>query len=102
MLRTRRLGLNASHERFLTAVRADRTAGPATRYALFRQVSDMREGDPAQGTMSSILQVVGTLEAAHAALAAGSETPDASGRVGAFEAATARLGALTEANRRGG
>lgn len=100
VLRTRRLGLNAAQERFLALVRADRTAGPATRYAIYRQINEMRERDPAQGTISSVYRLLEALDAAHQALATGTETPETAGRVSAFEAAATRLSSLAEASGR--
>ncbi|TDH63665.1 hypothetical protein E2C06_04890 [Dankookia rubra] len=98
-LRARREGLDAVQARFLAAVAADRRLGPGERYTIFRSVAEQREDDPAQGSFSALVDLLGTLEAAHAALAAGA--PDADQRIAAFEAAVARLGAMAEAARRG-
>ena len=99
-IRARRLGLNAAHTRFLAAVRADRNAGPADRYAIFRSVADLREGDPAQGTLAQVVVLLGSLAQAHGALADGAT--DAEAKVAGFEAAVERLTALGEQSRRAG
>ncbi|MFC7473819.1 hypothetical protein ACFQS7_05605 [Dankookia sp. GCM10030260] len=97
-LRARRDGLDAAQARFLAAVAADRRLGPGERYTIFRSVADQRDDDPAQGSFAALIDVLDTLEAAHAALAAGA--PDAAPKVAAFEAAVARLGAMAEAAQR--
>ena len=99
-IRTRRLALNAAHSRFLAAVRADRTAGPADRYAIFRTVAELREGDPAQGTLAQVVTLLNALTQAHDALDEGAADADA--KVAGFEAAAERLTALGEQTRRAG
>ena len=98
-IRARREGLDAGHGRFLAAVAADRRLGPGERYTIYRSVAEQREGDPAQGSFTAMIDLLARLDAAQAALAAGAG--DAAERVTAFEAAVARLGALAEATRRG-
>jgi hypothetical protein len=98
-IRARREGLDALHARFLSAVAADRRLGPGERYTIFRSVAELREDDPAQGSFTALVEMLSRLEAAHAALAAGSA--DAAGKVAEFEAAVARLAALAQAERRG-
>ncbi len=98
-IRTRRLALNAAHARFLSAVRADRTAGPADRYAIFRTVAELREGDPAQGTLAQVYSLLSSLSQAHDALDEGAADADA--KVAGFEAGVERLTALGEQSRRG-
>ncbi len=100
VLRGRRLALDAAHGRFLAAVRADRTAGPADRYAIFRTVAELREGDPAQGTLAQVHSLLGSLSQAHDALDEGAADADA--KVAGFEAAVDRLTALGEQSRRAG
>ncbi len=99
-IRTRRLALDASHARFLSAVRADRTAGPAERYGIFRAVAEVREGDPAPGTLAQLYTLLASLSAAHDALDEGAADADA--KVAGFEAAVQRLTALGEQTRRAG
>lgn len=98
-LRARREALDASQERFLEALRNDRRIGPGERYSIFRSISELRDTDPAQGTFAALINLLVTMEQAHAALGTGS--PKAAARVTAFEAAVARLGALSEASGRG-
>ncbi|WP_431270551.1 hypothetical protein [Dankookia sp. P2] len=98
-IRARREALDAVQARFLAAVAADRRLGPGERYTIFRGVAEQREDDPAQGSFSALVDLLGTLEAAHAALAAGA--PDTAQKIAALEAAVARLGAMAEAARRG-
>jgi hypothetical protein len=99
-IRTRRLALDDAHTRFLNAVRTDRTAGPAERYAIFRSVSELREGDPAQGTLQQISTLLAALATAHDALDDGAA--DAEAKVLGFEAAVDRLATLTTLSRRAG
>lgn len=99
-IRSRRETLNTAHGRFLAAVRNDRTAGPAERYAIFRMVAELREGDPAPGTLAQITSLLAALSNAHDALDEGAADADA--KVAGFEAAVERLGQLTEQNRRAG
>ncbi|MBX6741067.1 MAG: hypothetical protein IRY87_03350 [Acetobacteraceae bacterium] len=98
-LRARREALDASQERFLEALRKDRRIGPGERYSIFRSISELRDADPAEGTFAALIDLLATMEQAHAALGAGS--PEAAARVTAFEVAVARLAALSEASRRG-
>ncbi|MBK1661885.1 hypothetical protein [Paracraurococcus ruber] len=98
-IRARREGLDALHDRFLGAVAADRRLGPGERYAIWRSVAELREGDPAPGSFTALVEMLDRLEAAHAALLAGG--PGAEPAVAGFEAAVARLAALAEAGRRG-
>ena len=100
VIRNRRLALDATQARFLAAVRADRTAGPADRYAIFRTVAELREGDPAQGTLAQVHSLLGSLGQAHDALDEGAADADA--KVAGFEAAVERLAALGEQSRRAG
>ncbi len=98
-IRARRQGLDAGQARFLEAVRADGRIGAGERYSIFRSVAEMRDNDPAQGNFSAMIALLSAMEEAHDAL--GTESPDAAGKVAAFEAAVARLGAANEASRRG-
>ncbi|MFZ4407201.1 MAG: hypothetical protein ACOYOH_07665 [Paracraurococcus sp.] len=98
-IRARREALDAGHGRFLAAVAADRRLGPGERYTIYRSVAEQRDGDPAQGSFTAMIDLLARLDAAQAAVAAGAG--DAADRVTAFEAAVARLGALVEASRRG-
>lgn len=98
-IRARREGLDAVQTRFLAAVAADRRLGPGERYTIYRSVAEQRDDDPAQGSFSVLIDLLGALEAAHAALAAGA--PDAGQKIAAFETSVARLGAMAEAARRG-
>jgi hypothetical protein len=98
-IRARREALDAVQARFLTAVAADRRLGPGERYAIYRSVAEQRDEDPAQGSFTALIELFGTLEAAHAALAG--NAPDAAEKIAAFEAAVARLSDLVEAARRG-
>ena len=100
-IRSRRMALDSAHARFLAAVRADRSTGPAQRYAIYRSISDLREGDPAPGTMAGIVTALQAMEQAHAALATSGEGPDADAKAAAFEAAVARLARLGEADEQG-
>jgi hypothetical protein len=97
-LRASREGLDARQSAFLAKIAADRRLGTAERYGLFRSVAELREADPAQGTFLGIIGVLDSMEVAHAALSA--PFGDASAKVGEFETAVARLGALSEASRR--
>ena len=98
-IRARREALDAVQTRFLAAVANDRRLGPGERYTIYRSVAEQREEDPAQGSFGALVDLLGALEAAHAALVAGA--PDAAERIAGFEAAVARLGAMAEAARRG-
>jgi hypothetical protein len=98
-IEARRLGLDALQSRFLASVAADRRLGPGERYMIFRSFAELREDDPAQGSFAALVEVLNSLEAAHAALAAGA--PGTAEKIAAFEAAVARLGAMTEATRGG-
>ncbi len=98
-IRARREALNASQERFLEALRSDRRIGPGERYSIFRSISELRDSDPAEDTFAALIDLLATMERAHAALGAGSS--DAAAWVAAFEAALVRLGALSEASGRG-
>jgi hypothetical protein len=100
VIRSRRLALDAAQNRFLAAVRADRTAGPADRYAIFRTVAELREGDPAQGTLAQVYSLLASLGQAHDALDEGAADADA--KVAGFEGAVERLMALGEQTRRAG
>ena len=100
VIRGRRLALDAAQTRFLAAVRSDRTAGPADRYAIFRTVAELREGDPAQGTLAQVHSLLGSLGQAHDALDEGAADADA--KVAGFEGAVDRLVALGEQTRRAG
>ncbi len=100
VIRARRLALDSAHGRFLAAVRADRTAGPADRYAIFRTVAELREGDPAQGTLAQVYSLLGSLGQAHDALDEGAADADA--KVAGFEASVDRLTRLGEQTRRAG
>jgi hypothetical protein len=100
VIRTRRLTLDNAHGRFLTAVRNDRTAGPAERYAIFRTVAELRQDDPAQGTIQQIVALLGALADAHDALGKGAA--DAEAKMGVFEASVSQLAALTEQSRHAG
>lgn len=97
-IQARREGLDAQQTRFLGAVAADRRLGVAERYAIYRGVAAMRDDDPAQGSFGALVEVLASLEAAHAALAA--RGADAETKVAAFEAAVAQLGVMAEASRR--
>ncbi|TCZ65322.1 hypothetical protein [Roseicella aquatilis] len=99
VLRARRDLLDASHARFLAAIAADQRLGPGERYAIYRSIADLHETDPAPGHFTALAELLDRLDAANAALAAGSA--DGSEKVAAFEAAVARLGALAETSRRG-
>ncbi len=98
VIRTRRMTLDAAQTRFLAAVRADRTAGPADRYAIFRTVAELREGDPAQGTLAQVHSLLGSLGQAHDALDDGAADADA--KVAGFEGSVDRLMQLGEQARR--
>lgn len=98
-IRARRLALNESQGRFLQMVRADRGVSAAERYAIFRTVSELREGDPAPGTLQQVGTVLETMAAAHGALAQGRE--DAANRSAGFAAAVDQLATLTQQTRRG-
>jgi hypothetical protein len=100
VIRSRRLALDAAHGRFLAAVRADRTAGPADRYAIFRSVAELREGDPAQGTLAQVYSLLASLGQAHDALDEGAADADA--KVAGFEGSVDRLLQLGEQTRRAG
>ncbi len=100
VIRSRRMALDTTQARFLAAVRADRTAGPADRYAIFRTVAELREGDPAQGTLAQVHSLLGSLGQAHDALDEGAADADA--KVAGFEASVDRLTALGEQTRRAG
>ncbi|MCO6415434.1 hypothetical protein JYK14_04480 [Siccirubricoccus sp. KC 17139] len=98
VIRTRREALDAQHRRFLEAVQRDSRIGAGERYSIFRSLAELREEDPAQGTLAAIVALLDALEAAHAALAA--DQSDAAAKVGAFEAAVTELGARTASSRR--
>lgn len=84
--------LDEAQARLMAAIRADRSLGPAARYALFHQLMAQRDDDPLPGTLGAIDALLARMAEAHAAIAAGS--PEAAARVGGFEAALADLGAL--------
>jgi hypothetical protein len=88
----RRAALEAAHARLLQAARADRSLGPAGRYALFHQIAALRDADPLPETLDAMVTLLDAMDAAHAAIAAGAA--DASPRVAAFESAVAELSAL--------
>lgn len=98
-IRARREALDAQQARFLAALRADSRIGAGERYAIFRSVAELRDTDPAQGNFTAIIDLLAALEAAHGALAAGG--PEGEAKVTAFEAAVARLTALSAGSRRG-
>ena len=100
VIRTRRVALNEAHGRFLSAVQRDRTAGPADRYAIFRTVAELREGDPAPGTLAQLVTLLASLSTAHDALDEGAA--DAAAKVAGFEDAVEHLAHLGEQSRRAG
>jgi hypothetical protein len=98
-IREIRLELRRDHDRLLAKVRADRVAGPAERYLAYRLINEVRETDPALGTMSSVYALLQRLEEAHTALAAALEGPDTTAKVAAFETAGAALANLLTTSR---
>lgn len=98
-IRARREGLNTQQGRFLAALRTDRRIGPGERYSIFRSIAELRDSDPAQGTLAALVALIAAVEQAHAALAAGG--PDAEAKVAGLEIALARLSTTAEGSRRG-
>ena len=96
---TRQSRLDASQARLLAAVRSDRSAGPTTRYNVFRGIAEARDDDPDEGAFDALLALIAAMEQAHAALGTGG--PDADAKVAAFESAVLRLRSYDEASRRG-
>jgi hypothetical protein len=93
VVQARREGMAAAHVRLLQAAQRDPALGVAGRYALYHQLSAMRDEDPVPGTLAAIITLLSAMEEAHAAIAAGD--PAAAEKAAGFEAALAELTALT-------